>query len=193
MKPLTAIALASSISLLAACGGDGSSFGQMVTRNQVLSGKIDALADSASPTPSGSMPAGTATYRGVASFDFSDDSDGPEIMSEAELTANFDPSSRSISGKLTNFRDYQDNPILGEVAIHGAPPEYSEYAINGNGFRARLDGGVVYKGKMSEVTGNIGGAFHGDNADFVAAYLYEGFVGDDPVPEDRGIIRAERP
>jgi hypothetical protein len=183
MKPLTAIALASSISLLAACGGDGSSFGQMVTRNQVLSGETAAPPTQVMPT------AGTATYRGVASFDFSDDFDGPDIMSEAELTADF--ASSTISGKLTNFRDHQDNAMIGEVAVHGAPADGGDFGINGSGFKARLNGDVVYQGKMSEVTGNISGAFHGDNADTVEALLYEGFVGDDPVT--LGIIRAEGP
>ncbi len=186
MKPLTAIAFASAIGLLAACGGDGSSFGQMATQNQVIGGGTDATV-----TPVAAMPIEETTYRGVASFDFSDDFDGPDIMSEAELTANF--ASSSISGKLTNFRDRQNNAILGEVAVHGAPADGGDFGINGNGFKAKLNGNVVYKGKISEVTGNISGAFHGDNADSVEALLYEGFVGDDPVLADRGVIRAERP
>src|SRR5690606_39720230 len=106
MKPLTAIALASSISLLAACGGDGSSFGQMVTRNQVLSGETAAPPTQVMPT------AGTATYRGVASFDLTDDFDGPDIMSDAEPTADF--ASSTLSGNSTHLRAAQANGMTGQ-------------------------------------------------------------------------------
>lgn len=181
MKTNTAIVLASSAFFLAACGGSstssssGASFDSMVTRGEALINKIDGQ----SITPVRSMPtAGTASYSGVAGFGASI-YDEVEVLSEASLTANF--GSSSISGNLTNFRDYENTAIPGSVAIQSG-------VIRGNQFSANLNGSVTTDGGAQAVNGTLDGGFAGASANLVAGVI-EGTVGGERVV---GVLGAEK-
>ena len=178
MKLFTAIVFASSALLLTACGGSGSggaSFDSMATRGEALINKIDGQ----NPTPMSSMPtAGTATYSGVAAFAPSI-YDEPEVLSEASLTANF--GSSSISGNLTNFRDYENTVIPGSVAIQSG-------VITGNQFGANLTGSVTIDGAAAAVNGTLDGGFASTNANLLAGII-EGTVGGEYVI---GVLGAEK-
>lgn len=130
-------------------------------------------------TPANAVPsAGTATYNGVAGFGASEYSD-IEVMSEASLTADF--SASTISGRLTNFRDYENTALPGTVNLQGGQ-------INGNTFSANLTGQLSAYGENAVVNGGMLGAFGGSNADMVLAEI-EGTIGGQYVV---GILGAER-
>jgi hypothetical protein len=178
MRNFSAIALASTTLLLAACVGGGSggaSFDSMATRGQNL---INAV-DGEQATPVGSMPTtGTATYAGVAAF-APTEYDQVEILSEASLKANF--GSSSISGNLSNFRDYENNRFPGSVAIQSG-------VISGNQFDADLSGSLTVDGAPTIVKGTLNGGFVGANANLAAGAI-EGTVGGQSMV---GVFGAEK-
>jgi hypothetical protein len=176
MKALVAASLMSSI-LLAACvsGGKDASYDEMYSRGKSLVSKFE----SEDPTPVGAMPTtGTATYSGVAGFG-AETSEQVEVMSQASLAANFATS--SISGNLTNFRDYENNSIPGSVAIQNT-------SINGNQFTAPMNGSLTVNGAPSAVNGTMVGAFGGANANSIAGII-EGTVGSQQM---YGLLGAEK-
>jgi hypothetical protein len=154
------------VSLLSACsGGSGSSqsFDQLATKGQNI---IEKYQD-ADLTPEAAMPtSGTATYNGVAAF--SDVPDAEYIAENAEavaalrLEANF--GNNTISGKMDNFVDYDNERADGSVQITNG-------SISGNTFNANLNGSLTVDGDTASVTGDMAGGFVGANANAVAGVL----------------------
>lgn len=162
------ILVMSTLLLMSACGGSGGSgngtsgesFASMAQRGNQLFEKYE----NSDLTPEISMPtSGTATYRGVAAY--SDVADvgyiaqNAEVVSNATLTANF--SNDSISGKLDNFKDYENTAIPGTVNIRNGK-------IRGNEIEADLNGSVNLGGRNSSVNGDLAGGFIGPKADAIA-------------------------
>lgn len=177
MKFFASISLAASALFLAACdsSNDGSSFNSMSSRGEALLARVETQ----SATPVGDMPTiGRATYEGVAGFSTSV-SDDVEVMSEASLTADF--ASSSISGELTNFRDWENNTIAGKVDIEAG-------TISGNQFTNNLSGSLNYNGRNENVSGVMDGGFVGANAG-TAVGIIDASVGSLPVV---GVLGAER-
>lgn len=151
--------------LLGACGGGGGGGGGDVPRSwaglndQWL--RLEREWENTPYTDDAEMPrSGTATYRGVAEYG------GGEVLSSAEMRANF--SNASISGRLHNFQhNFQelDNiPISGEVAIRNGVITGAEYA-------ADLAGELSDTGGIATVTGDVYGDFSGRRAEMVDGYI----------------------
>lgn len=176
MNLFIAITFASSALLLTACGDNGSgvtggkesaSFEEMVTTGTLINTSFDDQA----ATPQNSMPTtGTATYVGVAAFGASLQQP-VEVASEARLQADF--ASSSISGNLTNFRDYENNLLPGSVDINGG-------IIDANRLQANLSGSIMTDAGAKAVLGTLDAGFIGTDATGISGYI-EGSVGGESV------------
>lgn len=172
MKTIHIFAI-SGMTLLSACGGSGGSgnpsvkyksFVDMAQEGQTLIGKYW----SAGLTPFANMPTnGKATYTGVAAY--SDVLNAKYIVENAEVvskvTLNADFAADEISGKLDNFRDYENKAIAGAVDIKNGK-------IQGNTIKADLSGQINVTGQgNSSVNGSLAGGFAGPNADAIIGGL----------------------
>lgn len=161
----------SSLLFAAACGGGGGggetksqpSFAEMAGTTEGLITRMNQR----SATPVRSMPTtGSASYTGIAAFapTFYDDID---TLAEARLNANF--ANSTITGDLTNFRDYENNVLAGSVAIQNG-------VISENQFSADLRGNLSSGGTSVHLDAEMEGGFLGPNADMMVAAI-EGTAG----------------
>ena len=128
---------------------------------------LSLVNDFSNATPTLIMPAGSATFEGIAAYsgshtEFDDIIAFAEVLSEIELTANF--GSDEINGRAFNFQDF--DPLYtydGEVAISGE--------IVGSELAGVVSGTLTetFNNKSNDVfySGNISGNFVGNNADAI--------------------------
>jgi hypothetical protein len=137
-----------------------------------------------SRTPQANMPVtGTATYSGAAAFrknsemdDALDSSDyvnlikyNPTMVSEVQLTANFEPGSQQVQGQFYNFQSAGTGQIDGQASFS------EEYDTTTRTFGGALEGGIG----SSDVSGTVIGEFLGDAAEQIEGSLDLQFGGNE--------------
>jgi len=149
------------LSLLAACGGGGTS-ANFATKG-VQAANLVADYGSAPLTSIANMPSGTYNYTGVGGFVFGNRTNEyiatqALALGDVNLQANF--TTNTISGSLTNFVDYNNIPGAGQVNLRNG-------VINGNVFSADATGSVTENGIPLVVQADLVGGFYGNSANAV--------------------------
>lgn len=124
------------------------------------------------------MPiAGSATYTGVAVFEFdeqfNEDVSNVEILARMSMTANFAGS--TVDGRFDNFRDFDNTKVDGSLV-------WQQTNIVDNVFETTASGKLSRGGESADVKLGIAGGFFGENAEFVTGesagtYTTGDFVG----------------
>ena len=96
------------------------------------------------------------------------------LAARAKLDVNFN--SKSLTGQLTDFRDRDNNAIVGDVNLQG------HWQTGGNHFnRVNLSGQLDLDGSDAPVTGEMSGNFRdssGKRADLIEGYFHDLKIGD---------------
>jgi len=159
--------------VLAACGGGGTGTGAGVAGLSTEFAALNSDLDLFPLTSEENLPSGSATYRGVASFNTSDlDSipsnvTDPTVLLETlegyygALPVDVSFSENSLSGDVQNFVSFDGTSASGAIDISDGGITAATNPELGDGFAATASGNIDGRA----YTFDVGGNFHDDNAE----------------------------
>lgn len=178
MTNLKSWALVAAGLALSACGGGGTGTGGGTASFAAQLQDLQSDPSNFIQTDPGSLPTGSATYRGVAGFNTTDlDSVDPnaspqDLIDSIEgyygalsMSVNF--AGNTLSGSVTDMQDFDGNSASGSVTIASGTVTQAGNAIIGGGFATTASGTIAGESYTWDVDGN----FTGDNGDAMSVYF----------------------